>query len=66
MLESNLCFVFYHLVELDLICGGGDSDGTSYERMKFIGYACLFVFCVCRCSYIDDGMKQNKKRSSRS
>jgi hypothetical protein len=33
-------------VELDLICGGGDSDGTSYEGVKFVGYACLFFF-VC-------------------
>ncbi len=61
MLQSNLYFVFYHSMELDLICGGGDSDGTSYEGVKFVGYACLFVFCVCHCSYIGDGMKQDKK-----
>jgi hypothetical protein len=48
-------------MELDLICGGGDSDATSYEGVKFVGYACLFVFWVCHCSYIGDGMKQDKK-----
>lgn len=48
-------------MELDLICGGGDNDDTSYEGVKIVGYACLFVFCVHRCSYIGNGMKQDKK-----
>jgi len=59
--QKAICFVFYHLVELDLICGGGDNDDTSYEGVKIVGYACLFVFCVHRCSYIGNGMKQDKK-----
>ncbi len=51
-------FVFYHSLELDMICEDGDNDGTSYEGVKFLGYAWLFVFLfVCGCSWIGDGAR---------
>jgi hypothetical protein len=32
-----LCF--YHSLKLDMICGDGEIDGTSYEGVKLWGYA---------------------------
>ncbi len=49
--KTNLYFVFYHSLELDMICGNDDNDGASYEGMKFLGYAWLFLsLFVCGCS----------------
>jgi hypothetical protein len=31
--------VFYHSLEWDPICGSCDNNGTSYEWMKFLGWA---------------------------
>jgi hypothetical protein len=45
--KTNLYFVFYHSLELDMICGNDDNDGASYEGMKFLDMlGCLFL-CLC-------------------
>lgn len=41
-----------------MICGDGDNDGTRYEKMKFLGYAWLFVsLFVCDYSWVGDGAR---------
>ncbi len=71
MPKTNLYFVFYHSLELDLICGGGDSDGASYEGAKFwdLPGCCLFFLCVVAVAWVmeqDELMMEMKSRLSGS
>jgi len=47
VLKTKPYFVFYHSLELDLICASDDNDHASYKGVKCLGYAWLFGFCFC-------------------